>query len=310
MNKRRSFLKNVTKVAAASAIGVAATSCSTEKNKESSNLDVNSSAKSYMWKMTTTWPPKFPILGEGPEMFAELVEKMSAGRMKIKVYGAGELVPSAAAFEAVSEGAIEMAHSCPYYWAGKFPASQFFASVPFGMNGQQMSAWIRSGGGLKLWEELYAKANLIPMIGGNTGVQMGGWFNKKIDTIEDFKGLKMRMPGLGAKVLAKTGASAVSVAGGEIYTNLERGVIDATEWVGPYHDYKMGFHRVAKYYYYPGWHETGTLLEFIFNKQKFEELPIDLQLIMRSAADYVSNWVFSEFDKKNAEFLEKTQLLT
>lgn len=263
------------------------------------------SSKKYKWKCVTTWPPNFPVLGEGAVLFAKWVKEMSAGRMEIKVFGGGELVPALEAFDAVKGGAADMAHGCAYYWAGKSKAAQFFATVPFGMNAQQMNAWIMNGGGLQLWEELYGGFGLIPMPGGNTGVQMGGWFNREINSLADFKGLKMRMPGLGGKVLERAGGSPVLLAGGEIYTGLERGIIDATEWIGPYHDSSMGFDEIAKYYYSPGWHEPGTMLEFFFNKERFEALPPDLQAIMRNAAMRVNHWMLSEFEQKNADYLGK-----
>jgi TRAP-type mannitol/chloroaromatic compound transport system substrate-binding protein len=224
--------------------------------------------------------------------------------LKIKVYGGGELVPALGAFDAVQTNAAEMGSGVSYYWAGKVPAAQFFASVPFGMNAQQVNAWLYSGGGLQLWEELYAEHGLVPLVGGNTGVQMGGWFNKEINTLKDLKGLKMRMPGLGGKVLEKAGGSPILLAGNELYTGLERGVIDATEWIGPYHDYKMGFYQIAKYYYTPGWHETGAILEFFINKDRFEELPSDLQSIVRHAAARINHWMLSEFEAKNAYYLK------
>lgn len=255
--------------------------------------------------MTTTWPPNFPVLGEGCKLLAEMVKKMSGGRLEITVFGGGELVPALEGFDVVSNGAVEMNHGAAYYWAGKVPAAQFFCAVPFGMNAQQMGAWIMSGGGQKLWEELYEPFNLLPFMCGNTGVQMGGWFNKEINSLADLDGLKMRIPGLGGKVLAKVGGSPVTVSGGEIYTNLERGVIDATEWIGPYHDYKMGFHQVAKYYYYPGWHEPGPVLEMVINKDKFLSLPEDLQEILRTACAKINHWMMAEFDAKNGEYLQK-----
>lgn len=255
--------------------------------------------------MVTTWPPNFPALGEGAVLMADWIREMSAGRLDIRVFGGGELVPALEAFDAVSQGTADMASGAAYYWAGKAPAAQFFASVPFGMNAQQMNAWMYSGGGLELWEQLYAQYNLIPMPGGNTGVQMGGWFNKEINRIEDFKGLKMRIPGLGGKVLEKAGGTAVLSAGSEIYTNLERGVIDATEWIGPYHDYKMGFHKIAKYCYYPGWHEPGSMLEIFVNKPTMESLPTDLQAIVRTAAARLNIWILSEFEAKNGFYLNK-----
>lgn len=262
-------------------------------------------AKTYSWRMVTAWQPHFPVLGEGAEMFARLIDEMSEGRLKIRVYGAGELVPALEAFDAVSQGIVEIGHAASYYWAGKSPAVQFFTSIPFGMNAQQMNAWLYASDGLKLWEEVYAPFNLIPMPAGNTGVQMGGWFNKEINSIKDIKGLKMRIPGLGGKVISRAGGTAVLSAGGEIYTNLERGVIDAAEWVGPYHDYLMGFHRIAKFYYYPGWQEPGSVLEIFINKKSFESLPKDLQAIIRTAAYRTNLWMLSEFESKNNIYLKK-----
>ncbi|MFQ5708388.1 MAG: TRAP transporter substrate-binding protein [bacterium] len=261
--------------------------------------------KKYEWRMVTTWPPHFYVMGEGADMMAQWIDEMSDGRLKIQVYGGGELVPPLEAFDAVSQGVAEMSHGVAYYWAGKVPAAQFFAAVPFGMNAQQMNAWLYSGGALKLWEELYEPFNLIPMPAGNTGMQMGGWFNKEINTVDDLKGLRMRIPGLGAQVIARAGGSAILTAGGEIFTNLERGVIDATEWVGPYHDYWMGFYKVAKYYYYPGWHEPGPVLELTVNKNAWDKLPRDLQTIIRSAAARANMWMLSEFESKNNTYLQK-----
>ncbi len=271
--------------------------------------------KKYRWKMVTTWPPKLPVLQTGCERLAKLVGELTGGRLTIDVYAAGELVPPMGIFDAVSNGTVQVGSGASYYWAGKTPAAQWFAAVPFGMNAQGMSAWFHGGDGLKLWEETYAPFNLIPRPGGSTGVQMGGWFNKKINSIDDFKGLKMRIPGLGGKVLAKAGATVVLTAGGEIFTNLERGVIDATEWVGPLHDNRMGFYQAAKYYYYPGWHEPGTYLEYFFNKKAYEELPKDLQAILDAACMDNEIWCLAQFDARNGAALvelinkHKVQLL-
>ena len=261
------------------------------------------SGRHYKWKMVTTWSPNFPILGEVCNLFAEMVREMSAGRLDIEVFGGGTLVPPLEAFNAVKGGFAQIGHGAAYYWAGKVPAAQFFASIPFGMNAQQSNAWMVQGGGQELWEELYALHGLLPMAGGNTGVQMGGWFNREINSLEDFRGLKMRIPGLGSKVVEKAGGAAVLIPGPDLYTSLERGVIDATEWIGPFHDYKMGFHQIAQYYYSPGWHEAGTVLEFFSNKEAYEQLPKDLQAIIRAAAGYCNNWVLSSFEAKNAEYL-------
>lgn len=261
--------------------------------------------KVFHWKMTTTWPPNFPVLGEVAEKYAQWVDELSNGQIKIKVYGGGELVPPLEAFDAVSQGAIEMGCGAAYYWAGKTPAAQFFAAVPFGMNSQQITSWLETGGGYELWKKTYAQFNLVPYMGGNTGVQMGGWFNREINSVEDFKGLKMRLPGIGGKVLEKAGGAAVLVAGSEIYTSLERGVIDATEWIGPYHDYKMGFHKIAKYYYTPGWHETGSQLEFFINKNLHDGLPPHLQAVLMAASKRAQVWVLAEFDRQNGIYLDK-----
>ena len=296
--KRKEFIKNVSLGALA---GTALTSCTLESGKVEKK---RSKREKHKWKMVTTWPPNFPILGEGCNLLAQWVEEMSNGDLSIHVYGGGELVPALETFEAVSIGGIEMGNAASYYWAGKIPAAQYFASVPFGLNAQQMNTWLEAGGGLQLWRKIYAPFDLIPFNSGNTGLQMGGWYNKKIDHIDDIRGLKMRIPGLGGKVLKKAGGTPVLSAGSEIYTNLERGVIDATEWLGPFHDHKMGFHQIAKYYYTPGWHETGTTLETIINKPKFDKLPSYLQAILTSGISRLRSWVLDQFEQKNAEYLK------
>jgi len=262
-------------------------------------------SKTYNWKLVTTWPPNFPIFQEGVERFAKDVKTLSNGRLDIKVYAGGELVPALQAFDAVSQGTVEMSHGAAYYWAGKIPAGQFFTAVPFGMNAQGMNSWLYAGGGLELWRELYKPHNLVPFPMGNTGVQMGGWFNKKIDSVADLKGLKMRIPGLGGKVFAKAGGTPVLMAGGEIYTALDRGTIDATEWVGPFHDERLGLYRAAKYYYYPGWHEPGPVLELNVNSKAWAGLSADLQKAIEIAASASNLWMLAQFEAKNLEALAK-----
>ena len=301
--ERREFLKNAGLAAAAGAATLAGCSKAEEPKKEQAPAVVTK--KVYEWKMATTWPPKFPVLGEVAEHMARWIEEMSDGRLKIHVYGGGELIPALEVFEAVRQGTVEMGHAASYYWAGKVPAAQFFSAIPFGFTSQQMNAWLYAGGGWDLWKQVYAPFNIHPIPGGNTGVQMGGWFRKEIKSMEDWKGLKMRIPGLGGKVLSKAGGNTVLVAGGEIYTNLDRGVIDATEWVGPYHDLKMGFYKVAKYYYYPGWHEPGTTFEILVNKEKWDSLPKDLQAILETAGWRSSMWTLSEFEAKNGNALKE-----
>ncbi|MCF8041654.1 MAG: TRAP transporter substrate-binding protein [Desulfarculaceae bacterium] len=291
--KRRDFLK---KAGAGAAAAAAATAIS---------APAVLAKKKIKWKMVTTWPPKLPYLQTGAVRLAKRVKEMSGGQFDIKVYAAGELIPAFGSFEAVSNGTVQAGSGAAYYWAGKTPAAQWFAAVPFGLNAVGMAAWFWGGDGLKLWEETYAPFNLVPRPAGNTGVQMGGWFNKKIETINDFKGLKMRIPGLGGKVLAKAGGTVVLTPGGEIFTNLERGVIDATEWVGPLHDYIMGFYKVAKYYYYPGWHEPGTVLENFFNKKAYDALPKEYQTMLDMACAETYNWMLSGFNADNGAALEK-----
>ena len=256
-------------------------------------------AKTFKWKLVTSWPKNFPGLGTAPERFAEQVEQLSGGRLTIKVYGAGELVPALQVFDAVSQGTAEMGHSGAYYWKGKASAAQFFTSVPFGLTAQEMNGWIQYGGGQALWEEVYAPFNLLPLPGGNTGVQMGGWFNKEINSVDDLKGLKMRIPGLGGEVLARAGGTPVTLPGGEIFTSLQTGTIDATEWVGPYNDLAFGLYKVAEHYYYPGWHEPGSMMEFTINKDAFAELPADLQAIVRITAKAINEDMLAEYTTRN-----------
>ena len=301
--KRKDFVK----LGLSGVIGGALLGSSCQQNKEgdqesSVSIDPN---KKFKWKMVTTWPSNFPVVGEGCNRLASWINTMSAGRIEVKVYGGGELVPPLQVFEAVSGGSVEMGHGASYYWAGIEPAFQFFTSIPFGMNAQQMNAWLEYGGGKELWEELYARFNIIPFPAGNTGGQMGGWYNRKIENIGSFKGLKMRMPGLGGKVIEAAGATAVLSPGSELYTNLERGVIDATEWIGPYHDWLMGFPDIAKYYYYPGFHELGSVLECIVNKRAFNSLPDDLKEIVRTACYRANQDMLSEFEAKNNLYLKK-----
>ncbi|PSL13695.1 TRAP-type mannitol/chloroaromatic compound transport system substrate-binding protein [Marinobacterium halophilum] len=262
-------------------------------------------APQFKWKMVTTWPKNFPGLGTGANRLAEMINAMSNGRIQVKVYGAGELVGALEIFDAVSRGTAEMGHGAAYYWKGKSTAAQFFASVPFGMTAQEMNSWLYHGGGMELWEEVYDKFGLVPGAAGNTGVQMGGWFNKEINSVDDLKGLKMRIPGLGGEVLKRAGGTPVLLPGGEIFSSLQSGTIDATEWVGPYNDMAFGLHKAAKYYYYPGWHEPGSTLECFINKEAFQALPEDLQVIVRSALRVANQDMLAEFTMKNNQALDQ-----
>lgn len=259
----------------------------------------------YQWTMVTSWPKNLPGLGSAAANVARFIEEASGGRITIKVYGADEIVPALGVFDAVSSGSVQMGHTSAYYWKGKIPAAQFFTSVPFGMNAQEMNGWLFYGGGLELWREIYAPYNLVPFAGGNTGVQMAGWFNKAIDSVDDLKGLKMRIPGMGGEVFNRAGGTAVTIAGGELYTAMQTGTIDATEWVGPYNDVAFGLHQIAKYYYYPGWHEPGPTLELIINKDIYDALPKDLQHIIELATRSVNQDMLDEYTTRNNTALQQ-----
>ena len=264
---------------------------------------VAGSETSIEWKLVTTWPKGLPGLGSAPENFARRVGEMSNGRLAVRVYGAGEVVPPFEVFDAVSQGVAEMGHGASYYWKGKIPSSVFYTAVPFGMTAQEMNGWLHYGGGLELWRELYAPFGVRPFAGGSTGVQMAGWFNRELKSASDLDGLKMRIPGLAGEVFAASGGTAVRLAGGEIYTSMQTGVIDAVEWVGPYNDRTLGLMEVAEYYYYPGWHEPGAMLEFTVNQAAFDRLPADLQAIVEGAARATNQDMLDEFTARNNESL-------
>ena len=276
-------------------------SCSNASN----NTEAIKSSKEekYNWRLVTSWPKNYPGLGMAPERIADLVEEMSDGQMVITVYGAEEQVPAFGVFDAVSSGSHQMGHSGGYFWKGKVPAAQFFTSVPFGLTADEINAWVNRGGGLELWREIYEPFNIYPIPAGNTGTQMFGWFNKEINSLEDIKGLKMRIPGIGGEVLKEAGGIPVTLPGGELFTALQTGVIDATEWVGPYNDLTFGFHQAAKYYYYPGWHEPGPMLELLINIDAWNSLPNHLQVIIETATKAVNQDMLDEYLAKNNQAL-------
>jgi len=298
--KRRDFVKSLGVGAVASSTLL--TACS--PGESNSTTTTKRPDKQFKWDMVTTWPRNFPVLGTGANMLAKTITEMSGGRIEVKVHGANELVPAFGVFDAVSQGNAQMGHGSAYYWKSKSATFQFFSSVPFGLTAQEMNGWMYYGGGLDLWQEAYAKHGVLPLPAGNTGVQMGGWFNKLINTVGDLKGLKMRIPGLGGEVLKRAGGTPVTLAGGDLLTSLSSGNIDAVEWVGPYNDLSFGLHKAAKYYYYPGWHEPGTTLETIINKQAYDELPADLQSIVKVAAKAVNMDMLSEYTAKNNQALQ------
>jgi TRAP-type mannitol/chloroaromatic compound transport system substrate-binding protein len=262
------------------------------------------SAKTFQWKIVTTWPRDFPGLGTAVNRLAERIGEMSNGRLKIKVYGGNELVPPFEAFDAVSRGTAEMGHGAAYYWKGKVPSAQLFAGVPFGLTGHELAGWFYHGGGLDLYREAYAPFDVIPFPAGNSGVQMGGWFNKEINGLADLKGLKMRIPGIGGEVLKRAGGTPVNIPGAELFTALEGGTIDAAEWVGPYNDLAFGLFRAAKYYYYPGWQEPGSGLECFVNASAWAHLPPDLQKIVEVACQATTTDMYAEFEAVSGKSLQ------
>jgi len=295
--KRRNLIKAL---GAATVVG----SVSACKPKEQENSPSQDKQKTFNWKMVTAWPKNFPALGTGANFLAETINNLSGGRLKVTVYGGGELVPPLEVFDAVSNGTAEMGHAGSYYWKGKVPEAQFFGAVPFGMNAQEMNAWLYHGGGMELWTELYQPFNLVPFPVGQTGVQMGGWFNKEINSVDDIQGLVMRIPGLGGDVLKRAGGSPKLLPGSELFTSLQTGNIDATEWVGPYNDLAFGLYQAAKYYYYPGWHEPTACLEGIVNKEAYNNLPDDLQQTVKIACMAANQNMLSDFTAKNKSALD------
>ncbi|MDH3374551.1 MAG: TRAP transporter substrate-binding protein DctP [Gammaproteobacteria bacterium] len=287
--------------------GLAATAGLAACSGQSGDCDNGSttSTDSFEWSCVTAWPPKYPGLGMAVENLADRIAAASSGRLRIKVYGGGELVPAFEAFDAVSRGTVEMGHDASYYQKGKVDAAQFFAAIPFGLNHLELNGWLYYGGGLDLWRELYAPFNIVPFPCGNTGVQMGGWFNREINSVGDLKGLKMRIPGLGGEVMRRAGATPVTMPGSEIFMSLQTGAIDATEWVGPYNDVSFGLHKAAKYYYYPGWQEPGAGLECMINADAWASLPADLQAIVASACQAITADMMAEFTHGNATALQQ-----
>ncbi|GHD48624.1 C4-dicarboxylate ABC transporter [Thalassobaculum fulvum] len=255
--------------------------------------------------IVSTWPRDFPGLGTGAQRLAKRIQDVSDGRIQVQYFAAGERVGAFDAFDEVASGNAQAYHAADYYWKGKHPGWAYFTSVPFGLTENEMGAWIEYMGGQELWDELAGEFGLKCLPTGNTGVQMGGWFNKEINSAEELKGLKIRMPGLGGDVMAKLGASPVSLPGGQIYENLVSGAIDATEWVGPWNDYFLKFYEAAKYYYYPGMHEPGGFLSFGMNKSWWEGLSKADQLIIRACTGQENHQMMAEFNANNGTYLRK-----
>jgi TRAP-type mannitol/chloroaromatic compound transport system substrate-binding protein len=254
--------------------------------------------------MVTTWPRDFPGLGTGAQRFAQRLKDMSEGRIQVQYFAAGERVGAFDSFDEVASGNAQAYHAADYYWKGKHPGWAYFTSVPFGLTYTEMNAWIQFGGGQELWDELAGTFGLKAVRAGNTGVQMGGWFNKEINSADDLKGLKMRIPGLGGDVMAKLGASPVTLPGGQIYENLVSGAIDATEWVGPWNDSFMKFYEAAKFYYWPGMHEPGSMLSLGMNASFWGKLSKGDKIMIEATAAAENDIMMAEYNAKSGSSLK------
>lgn len=259
--------------------------------------------KQYNWKMVMSWPKQFPGTGTSAQWFVDEVKRVTNGRVNITIYGGGELVPPFEVFNAVSDGTAEVGHGAAYYWKGVVPEAEIFTSVPFGLTPDEYTAWYTQGGGYELHKELYKPFGVIPLLGGNSDFQMGGWFNKEINDISDFKGLKIRIPGIGGEVLKRAGASVISMPGSEIFTSMQSGVVDAADWVGPWNDLAFGLHKTAKYYY-GGWHEPSASVDLLINEKAWNELPKDLQAQIEIAALALNQHMLNEYRFNNAKSLK------
>ncbi|HZT26008.1 MAG TPA: TRAP transporter substrate-binding protein [Pseudolabrys sp.] len=288
--KRREFLKT-------SAVGLAASTVAAPA--------IAQSAPEVKWRLAASWPKSLDTIYGACETFVKYVAEATDNKFQIQSFAAGEIVPGLQVLDAASNGTVEMCHTGTYYFFGKDPTWALFCAFPFGLNARQQNAWYYDGDGLKLMNEFASKFNLTAMVGGNTGCQMGGWFRKEIKTVDDLKGLKMRIGGWAGKTMQKLGVVPQQIAGGDIYPALEKGTIDACEWVGPYDDEKLGFYKVAKYYYYPGWWEGGTALHFLINNSKLQALPKSYQAVLQAAAAYANTEATARYDARNPIALKR-----
>ena len=294
--ERRDFIRK----ASGTAIGAAMVGGCSSQSSGTASAD----RPRVRWRLASSFPRSLDTIFGASEVLAKRVEELTDGKFSIRVYPAGEIVPGLQVLDGVQQANVDMGHSASYYYIGKNPALVFDTAVPFGLTARQQAAWMNAGG-LELMREIFADFNIINFPGGNTGTQMGGWFRKPVNSLEELKGLKMRIPGLGGKVMSRLGVTVQVLAGGDIYPALERGAIDATEWVGPYDDQKLGFHKVAKNYYYPGWWEPGPQLSFYVNKTAYEALPAGYQAALATASAEASANMMAEYDAKNPIALQE-----
>ncbi|MFO0995189.1 MAG: TRAP transporter substrate-binding protein [Alphaproteobacteria bacterium] len=289
--KRRKFLKTA-------GVGLAASTIAAPAIAQQALPEIK-------WRMATSWPKSLDTLFGGPELVAKRVAAATGGKFEIRVFAAGEIVPGLQVLDAVQNGTVECGHTASYYYVGKDPTFAFDTAIPFGLNTRQQNAWMYQGGGGELMREFFKEYNVHPIPAGNTGCQMGGWFRKELKTVNDLKGLKFRIGGFAGQVLTKLGVVPQQIAGGDIYPALEKGTIDAAEWVGPYDDEKLGFYKVAKYYYYPGWWEGGPQLSVYINTKQWESLPKEYQAILEAACAEANVWMPAKYDAENPAALKR-----
>ncbi len=306
---RRKFMKSIATKAAGGAVAGIAAGCGFSQTPAADDLAEAAQASDLPevnWQMATSWPVSLDTIFGGAQVVAERVSAMTGGKFTIEARAAGELAPGLEVLNVVEQGAVPIGHTASYYYIGKSPATAFGTALPFGFNSRQQNAWLYEGGGLEMLQEFYAdKFGVIQFPAGNTGVQMGGWFNKEINSLADMEGLKMRIPGLGAQVMNRLGVNVQVIPGGEIFQALQTGAIDAAEWVGPYDDEKLGFNKAASFYYYPGWWEPGPSLEIQINKGEYDALPEEYQAVLRAAAAEANHIMMARYDAKNPAALAK-----
>jgi TRAP-type mannitol/chloroaromatic compound transport system substrate-binding protein len=316
--ERRSFLKKAgAGLAAGAAVGLAACGKSEQAAPQGAAPGaaapaapagapaVHTGLPEIKWRMTSSFPRSIDTLFGSSEMLANRLREITSGKFDIRIFPAGEIVPGLQALDAVQQGTVEMCHTCSYYYVGKDKTFALGTAIPFGLNARQMDAWIIAGGGQQLLDEFYSNYNIYSFLGGNTGAQMGGWYRKKVETVDDIKGLKIRIAGIGGEVLARMGAIPQQIAGADIYPSLEKGTIDAAEWVAPYDDEKLGFNKVAPYYYSPGFWEPGPVVHFFVNKAEWDKLPKEYQAAFRTASREAHVLMAATYDHKNPQALAR-----
>ena len=300
--ERRDFMKKATLGTAAGALLAGCGSNTTEGGNTAAAVQTQPNVR---WRLVSSFAKSLDTIYGAAEVLADRVGQLTGGRFIIRVFQAGEIVPAFEVLESIQKGTVQMGHSASYYYIGKNPALAFDCTVPFGLTARQHMAWVHQADGLPLLRELFADFNIINFPGGNTGTQMGGWFNREINSLQDLRGLKMRIPGMGGRVMDQLGVTVQQIPSGEIYPALERGTIDAAEWVGPYDDEKLGFHKIAQYYYYPGWWEPGPALTFYVNRDAWDKLPADYQHILEVASVEAGLTMMTRYDARNPAALQR-----